>query len=89
MKIFRRIPWVLLLCLALAGCAGDLEPTPPVTTTVESTAAPTTEETVPTTAFVPLPLELDISADEAIFTMEETLTIEGYIDPECTLTIGG
>lgn len=90
MKIFRRIPWALLLCLALlAGCTESPEPTPPVTTTVETTAAPTTEATVPTTVFIPLPLELDVAAEEVQFTSAETFTVSGYIDPECTVTICG
>ena len=67
-KIFRRIPWVLLLCLLLVGCTENVEPTPPVTTVETTTVPPTTEETVPeTTAFIPLPLELDVAADEVLF----------------------
>ena len=91
MTIFRRIPWVLLLCLLLAGCTESVEPTQPVTTTVETTTVPpTTEETVPeTTAFIPLPLELDVAADEVVFATEELFVISGYIDPECTVTICG
>ena len=94
MKTFHGNRWVLmLLCLVLlAGCAQDTEPTPPVTTTeatVQTTVAPTTEETVPTTAFVPLPLELNVAAEETQFTNEETFLISGYIDPECTVTVCG
>ena len=56
-----------LLCLAtvfglFTGCVRQVEPTQPVTTTEETTLAPTTEPTEETTVFVPLPLELDTPA---------------------------
>lgn len=91
MKIMRRNRWILLLlCLVLlAGCTEAPEPTQPVTTTQETTTVPTTEATVPTTAFIPLPLELDVAVEEVQFTSEETFVISGYIDPECTVTICG
>ena len=83
-----------LLCLAtvfglFTGCVRQVEPTKPVTTTEETTLAPTTEPTVETTVFVPLPLELDTPAEEPITTAEEAMTIQGYIDPECTVTVCG
>lgn len=83
----------LLLCLAtvlglLAGCNGNTGPTT-VATTTQATADPTTEATVPTTAFVPLPLELDVTAEIAQYTSDESFTISGYIDPECTVTVCG
>ena len=91
MKILRKNRWIwLLLCLVLlTGCTENPEPTQPVTTTQETTVEPTTETTVPTTVFVPLPLELDVPADTEQITSEESFTVSGYIDPECTVTVCG
>ena len=83
---FYRIGWMLLFLALLAGCSKAVEPTQPVTTTQE----PTTVQTEPeTTAFIPLPLELDVPADEVLFASEQTFTISGYIDPEYTVTVCG
>ena len=86
MKRLYRIGLVLLCLALLAGCNETVEPTQPVTTTQE----PTTVQTEPeTTAFIPLPLELDVPADEVLFATEQTFAISGYIDPEYTVTVCG
>lgn len=91
-RIHRNRLICLLLCIAtvvglLAGCNLMPAPTQPETTNETTTVVTTTEATVPTTEYIPLPLELDTPAEEALFTAEETFPVTGAIDPAYTLTV--
>ena len=93
-RIHRNRLICLLLCIAtvvglLAGCNLVPAPTQPETTNETTTVATTTEATVPTTEYIPLPLELDTPVEEALFTAEETFPVTGAIDPAYTLTVCG